>query len=85
VANTDPKNEHAGDSEYSPPMEGAGGIASFIVAMFNHYRYRLALFPNNQSIRRRSNCQRDAASLYVVAVEGSSVYVNEKVTELFSL
>jgi hypothetical protein len=62
-----------------------GGIASFIVAMFNHYRYRLALFPNNQSIRRRSNCQRDAASLYVVAVEGSSVYVNEKVTELFSL
>jgi len=33
VANTDPKNEHAGDSENSPPMEGAGAIASFIVAI----------------------------------------------------
>jgi hypothetical protein len=38
--------------------------------LLNLIGYRLALFPNNQSIRRRSNCQRDAASFNAGAVTG---------------
>jgi len=52
VANTDPKNEHAGDSENSPSMNDAGAVASLIVAIAQPHRYRLALFLNNWSTRR---------------------------------
>jgi len=67
-------------------MEGAGVIALSSSLLLNRYRYRLALFPNKAG---RSGVDRIASvmllrSTLLLPLEGS-VYVNEKVTELFSL